>query len=137
MRTIFCIKNYIRTQGDVCIVVGLWTPPPPDPPVVYAAGRSGAVVLVFFLFCVALWFALRGASCLVLPCFLSICFFGPFSILITLLEEEEAGLCAYRAFVCGLCARWSVSLFLFHLVSGVGCGFCLWLFLGFSVCLFS
>ena len=27
-------------------------------------------------------------------------FFCPFSILITLLGEEEAGLCAYRAFVC-------------------------------------
>ena len=27
-------------------------------------------------------------------------FFCPFSIMITLLEEEEAGLCAYRAFVC-------------------------------------
>ena len=31
----------------------------------------------------------------------------------------------------------SVSLFLFLLVSGVGCGFCLWLFLDFSVYLFS
>ena len=28
------------------------------------------------------------------------CFFCPFSILITLLGEEGAGLCAYRAFVC-------------------------------------
>ena len=27
-------------------------------------------------------------------------FFCPFSILITLLGKEEAGLCAYRAFVC-------------------------------------
>ena len=27
-------------------------------------------------------------------------FFGPFSILITLLGEEIVGLCAYRAFVC-------------------------------------
>ena len=27
-------------------------------------------------------------------------FFCPFSILITLLGEEGAGLCAYRAFVC-------------------------------------
>ena len=27
-------------------------------------------------------------------------FFCPFSILITLLEEEGAGLCVYRAFVC-------------------------------------
>ena len=27
-------------------------------------------------------------------------FFCPFSILITLLGEEGAGLCAYRAFIC-------------------------------------
>ena len=27
-------------------------------------------------------------------------FFCPFSVLNTLLEEEGAGLCAYRAFVC-------------------------------------
>ena len=31
---------------------------------------------------------------------LYVCFFCPFSILITLLGEEGAGLCAYRAFVC-------------------------------------
>ena len=37
---------------------------------------------------------------MVLPCSLSMCFFGPFSILITLLGEEGVGLCAYRAFVC-------------------------------------
>ena len=30
-----------------------------------------------------------------------------------------------------------MSLFLFLLVSGVGCGFCLWLFLDFSVYLFN
>ena len=35
-----------------------------------------------------------------LPCSLSMCFFRPFSILITLLGEKGAGLCAYRAFVC-------------------------------------
>ena len=34
-------------------------------PVVYATDRSKAVVPVLFLFCVALWFILRGASCLV------------------------------------------------------------------------
>ena len=28
------------------------------------------------------------------------CFFCPFSILIPLLGDEGAGLCAYRAFVC-------------------------------------
>ena len=52
------------------------------------------------LFCVALLFTPRGASCLVLPCSLSMCFFCPFSILINLLGVEGAGLCAYRAFVC-------------------------------------
>ena len=55
---------------------------------------------MLFLFCVALYFTLRDASCLVLPCSLSVRFFCPFSILITLLGEEGAGLCAYRAFAC-------------------------------------
>ena len=32
-------------------------------------------------------------------------FFCHFSILITLLGEEGAGLCAYRAFVCYQCTR--------------------------------
>ena len=52
------------------------------------------------LFCVALSFTLRGASCVVLSCSLSVCFFCPFSMFITLLGEEGAGLCAYRAFGC-------------------------------------
>ena len=54
----------------------------------------------------------------------------------TVLGEEGSGLCAYRAFVCYLRTRFSVSIFLFHLVSGVGCYFCLWLFLDVSVYLF-
>ena len=33
-------------------------------------------------------------------CFISMCFFCPFSLLITYPGEEGAGLCAYRAFVC-------------------------------------
>ena len=37
------------------------------PPVVYTTDRSETVVPMLFLFCVALWFTLRGASCLVLP----------------------------------------------------------------------
>ena len=49
-----------------------------------ATGRSGAVVPMLFLFCVALWFALRGTSCLVLPCSLSVPFFCPFGILVAL-----------------------------------------------------
>ena len=57
-------------------------------------------LLVPFYNVVLILFTLRGASCLVLPCSLSTCFFCPFSILSTLLGEEGAGLCAYRAFVC-------------------------------------
>ena len=34
-----------------------------NPGVVYATDRSKAVVSVLFLFYVALWFILRGASC--------------------------------------------------------------------------
>ena len=56
---------------------------------------------MLFLFCVALWFILRGASCLVLPCSLSSRYFSPFSIVITSLGEEGAGLiCTSSAFVC-------------------------------------
>ena len=54
------------------------------PPVVYTTDCSKAMVPMLFLFCVALYFTLRGASCLVLPWSLSMCFFCPFSILITL-----------------------------------------------------
>ena len=42
---------------------------------------SKAVVSVLFLFCVALWFILRGASCFKdFPCSLFLCFGIPFSI---------------------------------------------------------
>ena len=58
-----------------------------------------------FSLCVSSVLLAFCASCLVLPCSLSMCFFCPFSILITLLGEEEAGLCAYHAFVCWLCTR--------------------------------
>ena len=69
--------------------------------VVYATDRSKAMAPVLFLFYVTLWFVLRGASCFkVLPCSLSSWFFIPFSIVITSLGEEGAGLCAARAFVC-------------------------------------
>ena len=36
---------------------------PPPPRVAYATDRSKAVVLVWFLVCLALWFLLRGALC--------------------------------------------------------------------------
>ena len=90
-------------------------------PIVYATDRSKAVVPVLFLFCVALWFILRGASCFkVFPCSLSSCFVIPFSIVINSLGEEGAGLYASRAFLCFV--RVSFVIFLFLLGSGVGCG---------------
>ena len=59
---------------------------------------------MLFLFYVVLWFILRGASCFkVLTYSLSSCFVIPFSIVITSFEEEGAGLCASRAFVCLFC----------------------------------
>ena len=49
-----------------------------------------------FLFCVALWFILRGASCFkVLSCSLSLCFL----VFFTSTGEEGDGLCASRAFL--------------------------------------
>ena len=75
-----------------------------NPPVVYATDRSKAMVPVFSLFCVALWLILRGALCFkVFPCSWSSCVVIPFSIVITSLGEEGAGMCASRAFVCLLC----------------------------------
>ena len=94
-----------------------------NPTVIYATYLSRAVVPVLFLFCVALWFILRGASCFkVFPCSLSSCFFISFSIVITSLGEEGAGLCASRVFVCLFLHVLVSVIFLFLLVSGVGCG---------------
>ena len=91
--------------------------------VVYATHRSKAVVPVFFLFCVALWFILRGASCFkVFPCPLSSCFVISFSIVIASLGEEGAVyVLLVHLFVCFLHVLVSV-IFLFLLMSGVGCG---------------
>ena len=61
---------------------------------------------MLFLFCVAcvFFFYTTGASFFkVFPCLLSSCFFIRFSIVITSLGEEGAGLCASRAFVCLIC----------------------------------
>ena len=93
-----CIKKYVGTQGEVCRRLQIFL----TPTVVYATYRSKAVVRVLFLFCVALWFILRGALCFkVFPCSLSSYFFISFSIVITSLGEEGAGLCASRVlFVC-------------------------------------
>ena len=61
----FCIKNYIGIQGKVFTVKDLYIRPPPLPEM-YTSDRSKALVPMLFLFCVALQFTLRGASCLVL-----------------------------------------------------------------------
>ena len=96
----FCIKKYTGTQGEVCRQLKIFYPLPPTPPVVYATDRLKAVVPVLFVFCVALWFILRGASCFkVYQCSLSSCFVIPFGIVITSPGEEGAGLCDSRAFV--------------------------------------
>ena len=86
--------------------------------VVYATDCSKAVVPVLFLFCVALWVTLRGASCFgVFPCTLSSCFVIPFSIVINSPEEEGTGLCAFRVlFVCFV----HISFCHFSLPLGVG-----------------
>ena len=97
----FCIKKYIGTQSGVCrqlkyLNIFNYTPPLP-----VVTDHFKAVVLVLFLFCVALWFILRGTSCFkVFQCSLSLCFFIPFSIVITSLGKEGAGLCTSPAFVC-------------------------------------
>ena len=71
-----------------------------------------------FLFCVALCFILRGASCFkVFLCSLSSCFVIPFSIGITSHGEERAGLFASRAlFLCFV----RVNFYQFSLPLGVG-----------------
>ena len=94
------------------------------PLVDFATDPSKAVVPVLFLFCLTLWFILRSASrFIVLPCSLSSCFFVPLSIVITSLGEEGAGLCASRAFEVLFVLHVLVFvLFLFLLVSRVGCG---------------
>ena len=101
----------------------------------------GFGVSVLFLFCVDLWFILRGASCFkVLPCSLALCFYIHFSIVITSLGEEGAGLCASRALVCLFRTCSFLLFFLFPLVSGVsgvGCGLRLWPSLYVSINLYS
>ena len=85
----FCIQNYTGTRVKFVDSKNIF-----NPPVVYATDRSKAVVPALFLFCVALWFILQGASCFKsLPCSLSSCFFIPSSIVITSHEEEGPGLC--------------------------------------------
>ena len=93
---VFCIKKYFGTQGEVCRQLKIL--------LTFALRRSKAVIPVLFLICVALWFIRRGASCFkVFTCSLSSCLFIPFSVVITSLGDEGAGLCASRAFVSLFC----------------------------------
>ena len=88
------LKESFGTWWRLPTVKNILTPTP-------VTDRSKAVVPVLFLFCVALRFILRGASCFkVFLCSLSSCFFISFSIVSPSLEEEGAGLCASRAFLC-------------------------------------
>ena len=114
-----CNNKYVGAQGEVYRQLKIFL----TPTVVYAINRSKAVVPVLFLFCVALWFILRCASCFkVFPCSLTSCFFISFSIVIASLVEEGAGLCASRTIVCLFLHVLVSVIFLFLLVSGVGCG---------------
>ena len=66
---------------------------------------------MLFLFCVTLWFVLRGAPCFkVFLCSLSSCLVIPFSSVVTSLGLEGAGLCASRAFVCLFSTCFSLPL---------------------------
>ena len=72
---------------------------PPAPPVVCSSDRSKAVVPVLVLLFVALWFIVRGDLLCLSVCHFVLVFFSPFSVAITSLGEERAGLSAFRAFV--------------------------------------
>ena len=98
---------------SVCRQLKYFYPPPPAPSsIVYATDRFKAVIPMFFLFCVFLWFILRGASCFkVFPCSLASCLVISLSIVIASLGEEGAGMCASRTFVCLFCACSFLSFF--------------------------
>ena len=67
-----------------------------NPTVVYSTDRSKAVVPVFVLLFVALWFILRGDLLYVFPC---VILFLCFSVPLVLLGEERANLSAFCTFV--------------------------------------
>ena len=103
-----------------------------NPSVVYSIDRSKAAVPVLVLLFVALWFILRGDLFYVLPC---VTFFLCFSVLLALclsrLGKRELILALF-AHLFDLCLFGFVG-FLFLLVSGKGCGLCLWHSLDFSL----
>ena len=107
-----------------------------NPTVVCSTDRSKAVVPVFVLLFVALWFILRGDLLYVFPC---VIFFLCFSVLLVLrlprLGKTELSLVLFvRLF--GLCL-FSFVGFLFLLGSSKGCGLWLWHSLDFSLTFFS
>ena len=67
---------------------------------------------MLLLSCVAVGFILPGASCFrVLSCSLSSCFYISFSLVITSIGKDRAGLYASRAFVCLFCTCLFLSFF--------------------------
>ena len=92
-----------------------------NPSVVYSTDRSKAVVPVFVLIFVALWFNLRGDLLYVLPCvILSLCFSVLLALCLPRLGKRELILVHFvRLF--DLCLFGFVG-FLFLLVSGKGGG---------------
>ena len=124
----FCIiKKYMGTHGEVCRRLKIFL----NRPVVYATGRSKAVVMVLVLFAVYTTgrFMFQNLPVLALCPRVS-------SFLLTLwsprLRKRELDcVLLVHLFVCFV--RVSFIIFLFHLVSGVGCGLWLWHFLDFSI----
>ena len=113
----------INVFAEVCRQLKIIYPPPPTT-VVYATDRYMAVS-VLFLFCVGLWFILRGDSCFkVFPCPISSPRLGKRELVFVLL----AHLFVLHVLV--------FVLFLILLVSGVGCGLWLWHSLSFSINVF-
>ena len=84
-------------------------------PVVYTTDRSKAEVPMLLLFCVALQFTLRGASCLVLPCSL----FMWFSVLLAFWSPCLGKRELTFVFIC-LLSMHTLICVTFSLPSGVG-----------------
>ena len=104
----FCIMNYTGTKGEVCRQLKIFS----NPTVVYATDRSKAMVPGVVLNSVSLCGLYNGALN-VFKSSRALCprFSVSYSILITSLGEEGAGLCASRTFVCSFCACMFLSFF--------------------------
>ena len=88
-----------RVKLASCKSVLNCSPYPTTSPVVYSTDPSKAVVPVFVLLFVALWFILRGNLFCLTLCHFVLVFFSPFNIAITLLGEQRANLSAFCTFV--------------------------------------